>query len=279
MLGAIVGDVAGSSYESCLQKFSDPSKITLFMATSRFTDDSVMTLAVARWLTDSRDKSAASLVEAMQKLGRKYPNAGYGPAFARWLAADNPKPYGSWGNGAAMRVSPAGLYATTFDEALRLATVSAEVSHDHPEAVGAARAVAAAVFMARHGAGNGEIRTYVENSFGYDLSRTIGEIRPGYAWDVSCRGSVPEAITAFLDADSVEQAVRLAISLGGDADTQAAIAASMAAARWPVPDWMEQECRRRLTPELAAIIDSFEGAAADRAAGRATMQTRPGATH
>lgn len=190
MLGAIVGDVAGSSYESCLLKFSDPSKITLFMATSRFTDDSVMTLAVARWLTDSRDKSAASLVEAMQKLGRKYPNAGYGPAFARWLAADNPKPYGSWGNGAAMRVSPAGLYATTLDEALRLA-----------------------------------------------------------------------------------------ISLGGDADTQAAIAASMAAARWPVPDWMEQECRRRLTPELVAIIDSFEGAAADRAAGRATMQTRPGATH
>ena len=126
--------MAGSSYESCLQKFSDPSKITLFMATSRFTDDSVMTLAVARWLTDSRDKSAASLVEAMQKLGRKYPNAGYGPAFARWLAADNPKPYGSWGNGAAMRVSPAGLYATTLDEALRLATVSAEVSHDHPEA-------------------------------------------------------------------------------------------------------------------------------------------------
>ena len=227
--------MAGSSYESCLLKFSDPSKITLFMATSRFTDDSVMTLAVARWLTDSRDKSAASLVEAMQKLGRKYPDAGYGPAFARWLAADNPKPYGSWGNGAAMRVSPAGLYATTLDEALRLATVSAEVSHNHPEAVGAARAVAAAVFMARHGAGNGEIRTYVENSFGYDLSRTIGEIRPGYAWDVSCRGSVP--------------------------------------------DWMEQECRRRLTPELAAIIDSFEGAAADRAAGRATMQTRPGATH
>lgn len=260
MLGAIVGDVAGSFYESCGLKCYEPEKITLFMATSRVTDDSVMTLAVARWLTESSDKSPADLVRAMQELGRKYPRAGYGPAFARWLAADDPQPYGSWGNGAAMRVSPVGLYAQTLDEALRLAGVSAAVSHDHPEAVTAARAVAAAVFMARHGATNAEIRAYVEGSFGYDLSRSIAEIRPDYKWDVSCRGSVPEAIRAFLDADSVEQAVRLAISLGGDADTQAAIAASIAAARWPVAEWMEQECRRRLTPELAAIMDRFEAA-------------------
>lgn len=258
MLGAIVGDIAGSFYESCGLKSYEPEKINLFMAMSRFTNDTVMTLAVARWLTESKDKGAADLTRAMQELGRKYPRAGYGPAFARWLASSEPRPYGSWGNGAAMRVSPVGLYAGSMDEALRLAEVSAAVSHDHPEALAAARAVAAAVYMARHGEGNDAIRAFVENLAGYDLSRTIEEIRPGYRWDVSCRGSVPEAITAFLCADGVEQAVRLAISLGGDADTQAAIAAGIAAARWPVPEWMERECRARLTPELAAIMDEFE---------------------
>lgn len=258
MLGAIVGDIAGSSYESCRLKSYEPEKINLFMAMSRFTDDTVMTLAVARWLTESKDKGAADLTREMQELGRKYPRAGYGPAFARWLASGEPRPYGSWGNGAAMRVSPVGLYAGSMDEALRLAEVSAAVSHDHPEALAAARAVAAAVYMARHGEGNDAIRASVENQAGYDLSRTIEEIRPGYRWDVSCRGSVPEAITAFLCADGVEQTVRLAISLGGDADTQAAIAAGIAAARWTVPEWMERECRARLTPELAAIMDEFE---------------------
>ena len=132
MLGAIVGDIAGSCYESCGLKSYEPEEINLFMAASRFTDDTVMTLAVARWLTESKDKGAADLTRAMQELGRKYPRAGYGPAFARWLASGEPRPYGSWGNGAAMRVSPVGLYAGSMDEALRLAEVSAAVSHDHP---------------------------------------------------------------------------------------------------------------------------------------------------
>lgn len=217
-----------------------------------------MTLAVARWLMTSPDRSKADLIECMQSLGRAHPDAGYGYNFGEWLMSDDPQPYDSWGNGSAMRVSPVGLAASTLDEALALAQTTAEVSHNHPEGIAGAQAVAAAVWMARHDYGKERIRDYIQTVFSYDLSRTIEEIRPGYRWELSCQRSVPESIIAFLDGRDFEDTVRLAISLGGDADTMACIAGSIAACVWPIPERIAAECERRLTPDLLEIMQDCE---------------------
>lgn len=250
MTGAIVGDIIGSAYEFSGQKRYD---FEMLPHGSRFTDDTVMTIAVAHWLVRygregyPKDK----LIEIMQEFGRKYPFAGYGSSFNSWLWSENPQPYNSWGNGAAMRVSSVGLYADTLDEALELAKRTAEVSHNHPEGIKGAQAVASAVWMAYNGHTKDEIRDYITCKFHYDLRRTVAEIHPTYEWDVSCQGSVPESIICFLEGEDFEDVVRLAVSLGGDADTMACIAGSIAVGIYPVPKSIGEKCAEILPDELS----------------------------
>ncbi len=272
MYGAIIGDIVGSPYELRANRIKT-TDFPLFSAESRYTDDTVMTVAVAtallRAYCDNADFRKA-LVEAMQRLGRENPYAGYGGAMARWIVSPIPQPYGSYGNGAAMRVSPCGLMAVTLEEALLLGEESAKVTHDHPEAVKAARCVAAAVFLAKTGKTKEEIAAYIRDNF-YPLDRTVAQIRPTYRFDVSCQGSVPEAIQCFLESESCEEAIRNAVSLGGDADTQAAIAGSIAwtyymdpitrfdkDARWPQPyDALRREADARLPASMIETIQRF----------------------
>ena len=202
------------------------------------------------------------LIRSMQRFGRLHPGIGYGAKFFNWLMTVDPQPYGSWGNGSAMRVSSAGWLFGDLETVLKMARLSAEVSHDHPEAIKGAQATAAAVFLARTGCSKEEIRTYIESTFGYDLSRTCDEIRPGYRHDVSCRGTVPEAITAFLEGTGFEDVIRNAVSLGGDSDTLAAIAGSMAEAFYPIPEALYTEARLRLDQPLLDILDRFRTKAA-----------------
>lgn len=254
MLGAIIGDIVGSVYEFQNMKSTD---FDMFTPWTKFTDDTVMTLAVAKWLVEDESHSLQGLVYYMQKLGRKYPNAGYGGNFDAWLYRENPQPYNSWGNGAGMRVSPVGLYAQTLDEALALAAVTAAVTHNHSEGVKGAQAIAASVFLCKKGKTKEEIRDYVERVFDYDLHRKIADIRPSYTFDVSCQGSVPEAIIAFLEGNTFEEVIRLAISLGGDSDTIACMAGAIAACMYPIPDWITAKCNEILTEDLREIMGSF----------------------
>lgn len=217
-----------------------------------------MTVAVAHWLSHcdeegNTEHSKGHLIRCMQTLGHEYPYAGYGRSFNAWLWCENPQPYNSWGNGAVMRVSPVGLYAETLYEALELAKISAEVSHDHPEGIKGAQAVASAVWMAKHRHTKDEIRDYIMVRFHYDLMRTVDEIHPTYQWDVSCQGSVPESIICFLEGKDFEDVVRLAVSLGGDADTMACIAGSIAACVYPIPTWIENECKKIIRPSFITI--------------------------
>lgn len=249
MLGAIAGDMIGSLYEARPIKRRD---FPLFDRGSRFTDDSVLTVAVARAILHGEDYRSS-----VWSLGRRYPDAGYGGSFIDWLADGDPQPYGSFGNGAAMRVSPVGFAFDDADTVLAEAERQAAISHDHPEGIKGAQAVALAVFLARTGGDREHIRGEIAHRFGYDLDRSVDDIRPGYGFDVTCQGSVPEAIIAFLDADSYEDAVRNAVSLGGDADTQACIAGGIAEAYYGLPDEIAREARSRLTDELRAIVDDF----------------------
>lgn len=254
MLGALAGDVIGSVYEALGEKRFD---FPLFSAGSRFTDDSAMTVAVALAILDRRPYA-----DAMREVGRRYPLAGYGKAFGEWLLAPvQPPPYGSHGNGAAMRAVPVGWATRSLDEALAEARRSAEPSHDHPGGVRGAQAVAAAVFLARTGHGKARIRRELGRRFGYDLDRRIADLRPGYAWDSTADRSVPESIISFLDADDFEHAVRNAVSLGGDADTMACIAGGIAEAYWGgVPAAIEAAVRARLPADFIAVLDRFRAA-------------------
>lgn len=254
MLGAIAGDIIGSTYEFAPTKRVD---FNLFTPWSNFTDDSVMTLAVAKWLMEDEARTPHYLTCCMQELGAHYPGAGYGARFAGWLCEEEPQPYYSWGNGSGMRVSPVGLYAKTLDEALALAAITASVSHNHPEGVKGAQAIAACVFLCKEGKTKQEIKEYVEKTFFYDLNRTIAEIRPRYEFDVSCQGSVPEAILAFLEGTSFEEVIRLAISLGGDADTQACMAGAIAACCYEIPHYISDKCNALLTEDLRDIQNEF----------------------
>ena len=254
MLGALAGDIIGSPYEFYNTKSMD---FELFTEWTKFTDDSVMTLAVAKWLIEDAEHSARHLIRCMQELGRRYPGAGYGGNFDWWLRQESPQPYNSWGNGTGMRVSPVGLYAKTLDDALELAEISASVSHNHPEGIKGAQAIAASVFLCKDGKSKQEIKEYVEETFGYNLSRTIDDIRPNYYFDVSCQGSVPEAIIAFLEGNSFEEVIRLAISIGGDSDTIGCMAGAIAACRYPIPDDIAKRCDSLLTEDLRDIKDRF----------------------
>ena len=264
ILGAIVGDIVGSTREWNNVKTED---FELLPAGSRFTDDTVMTLAVAEWLMTDSEHSERGLVECMQRLGRKYPNAGYGGMFRRWLATDNPQPYNSFGNGSAMRVSPVGLYANSMEEALEFARITASVSHNHPEGIKGAQAIAAAIYLKRTEEFDtkGEIKRFIEKHFGYNLDTDLREIRKDYAFDVTCQGSVPIAIMAYLQEPyRAENAIRLAVSMGGDSDTIGAMAASIATAERPhtissssLSSEIEEQCRKLLPPDLLDINDRF----------------------
>ena len=263
MYGAILGDIVGSPYEFDCNNYK-AKDFPLFSRRSDFTDDTVMTLAVAKALLSTRgqDDAAikAALVREMQRLGRAYPDRGYGTHFVGWLYADDPQPYHSYGNGSAMRVSPAAWLSESMEEALHLAQLTAEVTHDHPEGIKGAQAVVAAIFLARTGQSKAEIKAYAECKFGYDLNHTCDEIRPTYHHVESCQETVPQAITAFLESSDFEDALRTAVSLGGDSDTLAAITGSIAEAFYGVPEELRQECYKRLPPELTEILHEWEGA-------------------
>lgn len=261
MFGAILGDIIGSPYE--FDRGKKTKEFPMFCDRSEFTDDTVMTIAVAEALMDVNEEMGDEaikelLVSSMRRWGRKYPFAGYGMRFSIWLAEPRPKPYGSYGNGSAMRVSPAAWLFDDLNTARRMARLSAEVTHNHPEGIKGADAVAMAIFLGRTGKSKTEIRKFMEMEFRYDLSRTCDEIRPEYYHVESCMETVPEAITAFLEGDSFEDVIRTAVSLGGDCDTLTAIAGSMAEGVYGVSDEMKQECYDRLPDEMKKVLRRFE---------------------
>jgi ADP-ribosylglycohydrolase len=251
MLGAIAGDVIGSTYEARPVKTAD---FELFPRGSRFTDDTVLTVATADALLGDGDYA-----NAYRRYGRAYPNAGYGGSFYRWLLSEDAGAYNSWGNGAAMRVSPVGFALNTVEDVLAEAARSAAVTHDHPEGIKGAQATALAVFLARTGADKEDIRSEIECRLGYDLGRSLDGIRPTYRFDVSCQGSVPESLIAFLESTDYESAVRNAVSLGGDADTMACIAGGIAQTFYgAVPGQIAREVRSRLPGGFLDVLDRFE---------------------
>jgi len=250
MLGAIAGDVIGSRFEHAGIKSKD---FDLFNWQSAFTDDTVHTVALADSLLNK-----VPYQDKLQEYFHLYPTVGYGDRFRRWARAQNPAPYGSYGNGSAMRVSPVAWFYDTLEAVLSEALRSAEVTHNHPEGIRGAQAVAGAIFMARNGASKVVIRNYVEESCNYELSATIEEIRQDYSFDVSCQGSVPQAIIAFLEAKDFEDAVRNAVSLGGDSDTQACIAGSIAEAYFGgIPDHIKTQALSCLDERLTAVLKVF----------------------
>lgn len=250
MLGAIAGDIVGSEYEGTALKTKD---FPLFSARSSFTDDTVLTVAVADAILSHR-----GYVGRFHEYYLRYPGAGFGAGFASWAAAGRSEAYGSYGNGAAMRVSAVAWANDTLDAVLREARICAEVTHDHPEGVKGAMATASAVFLARKGKSKSAIRDYVTGQFGYLLDRSVDEIRPGYAFDVSCQGSVPESIICFLESEDFEDSLRNAVSLGGDADTMACIAGSIAEGFYGgVPRKVARQVCARLDPDLLDTVQIF----------------------
>ncbi len=255
IIGAIIGDIVGSRFE-----FNNYRSTDFEFLNDRcfFTDDSVMTIAVADWVTNKR-QTDRHLALYLREWGQKYPNRGYGGMFFRWLfSKELSSPYNSFGNGSAMRVSPCGFYAQSLDEALFLAKQSAEVTHNHPEGIKGAQSVAAAIYLAKTGSTKAIIKEYIENNFGYDLSRTCDEIRRVYKFNETCQETCPEAIIAFLESHDYESAIRLGISLGGDSDTIGAITGGIAAAYYGVPNSIIEDVRRFIPNEFIKTIEKFE---------------------
>ena len=270
MLGAIIGDTVGSVFE-----FNNTKDVNfpLFCSRSNYTDDSLMSLAVAKWLTVDNTHSHKVLEEVMVEIASEHqcPMGGYGGGFSRWLFAPETlidfeegtrsscrRPYNSWGNGSAMRVSAVGWMFDTLEETERVAELSASITHNHPEGIKGAQATAAAIFMGRTGSTKEEIREYIQTRFGYDLSKTWSDIHPTYGWEDSCQGTVPPAIIAFLDSEDFEEAIRLAVSLGGDSDTLACITGGIAEAFYKkIPQEMIDQTMSRLTAPLRAILETF----------------------
>ena len=261
MIGAILGDMIGSPYE--FDRGNKTKDFPLFCRESEFTDDTVMTIAVAEALLDAQpsaedDWIRRRLISCMRKWGAKYPDAGYGTGFMLWLIKEHPKPYNSFGNGSAMRVSAAAWLYNSIDAVRHAARLTAEVTHNHHEGIKGAEATASAIFLARTGHSKAEIKDYVEREFGYDLSRTCDEIRSGYHHVETCMETVPEAITAFLEGNSFEDVIRTAVSLGGDCDTLTAIACSIAEGFYGVPKEMRSACLRRLPKDLKEMLKRAE---------------------
>lgn len=276
MLGAVIGDTVGSIYE--FDNIKNTTFEPFFHPESNYTDDSILSIAIADWLLNT-DRSQQMLEQALLKWGNRfpYPMGGYGTGFERWLFhpeilheyrdinhLDDANygtrhPYNSWSNGAAMRASACGWVGRTIEETLDLAKRSAQITHNHPEGIMGAQATAACIFMARKGASKDEIATYIEQQFRYNLHRTCDEIRPIYGWDGTCRGTVPEAIVAFLDSTDFESAIRLAVSLGGDSDTLACITGGIAESFYGgVPEWMRKHMYEILPPEFIPFIEKIQ---------------------
>lgn len=263
MYGAILGDIIGSPFE--FDRGDKTKDFKLFSRRSHFTDDSVMTLAVCEALLKVGQDATVKEIEdavisSMQSWGRRYPHAGYGGYFRRWLTACHPEPYNSFGNGSAMRVSAVGWLYDSLENTRTVAKATANVTHNHPEGIKGAEATASAIFMARNGSSKEEIKKYIENEFHYDLNRTLDEIRPSYHMDETCQKTVPEAIIAFLEAKDFEDAIRNAVSLGGDTDTLGAITGSIAEAYYGIPEWLMTECRKRTNKDMRVVLDDFNDA-------------------
>lgn len=263
MYGAILGDIIGSPYE--FDRGNKTKIFPLFIEESEFTDDSVLTVAVAEALMDAKvEGNENDEIEVKRLLARSmhfwasaYPNAGYGLRFLDWLADPQMGPSNSCGNGAAMRVSSVGWLYDNIDKTRKMARWTAEISHNHPEGIKGAEATASAIFLARIGRSKAEIKRYIEKEFKYNLSRTCDEIRPKYHHVESCQETVPEAITAFLEGQDFEDVIRTAVSLGGDCDTLTCIAGSIAEAFYGIPNELKKECRKRLTKDLLEVLDCF----------------------
>lgn len=255
MLGVIAGDIIGSVYEGKKQWLTARNSDfePLFAPKARFTDDTVLTVAVADSILHGSD-----LAELLKEYCFRYPTAGFGGDFRRWAVSEDIEPYHSWGNGSAMRVSPVSWACDALQEVLHQAKETARVTHNHPEGIKGAQATAVAVFLARTGAQKWELRDEIERRFHYDLGFTLDEIRPTYTFDSSCQGTVPQAIAAFLESSGYESAVRLAVSLGGDSDTLASIAGGIAAAFYGVPDFIREQAWARLDEPLQEIVAEFE---------------------
>ena len=267
LLGAVIGDISGSWYE-----FREFKKRPATLVTQRdfFTDDSVLTLAVAEGMMNGFEKvdrarlqdedvQAAfrlEIVKSICEFAHRYPDAGYGNTFIRWYADAYERqvyePYNSWGNGSAMRASFAGWAAQSLEEALLLGKLSAEVTHNHPEGIKGAQAIAAGIYLLRSGKSKADVREYLSQL--YDLNFTLDEIRPSYHFEVSCQKSVPQAINAFLEAEDFEDTLKNALSIGGDSDTLAAMAGSLAEACYPIPTDLEERAWAKLTPDLQAVV-------------------------
>ena len=264
MYGAILGDIIGSPFE--FDRGDKTKEFDLFTKGCDFTDDSVMTIAVGEALLAVGPEATVREIEEavvtnMQDWGKRYPYAGYGGRFRYWLRERNPKPYGSYGNGSAMRVSAAGWLYDSLERTREVARATANVTHNHPEGIKGAEAAASAIYMARNESSKEEIKEYIEREFHYNLDRTLDEIRPGYHMDETCQRTVPEAIIAFLESKDFEDAIRNAVSLGGDTDTLGAITGSIAEAFYGIPAVLIAECRSRLDEGLMTdILDEFDHA-------------------
>lgn len=260
MYGAILGDIIGSPFE--FDRGDKTKDFKLFSRRSHFTDDSVMTLAVCEALLKVGQDATVKEIEdavisSMQSWGRRYPHEGYGGYFRCWLTARHPEPYNSFGNGSAMRVSTAGWLYDSLEKTRVVAKATANVTHNHPEGIKGAEATASAIFMARNGSSKEEIKKYIENEFHYDLNRTLDEIRPSFHMDETCQKTVPEAIIAFLEARDFEDAIRNAVSLGGDTDTLGAITGSIAEAYFGISETLISECRNRINKDMRDVVDAF----------------------
>lgn len=250
VIGAIAGDIIGSVYEGNEIKTTE---FELFTFESTFTDDTVLTVSVADCILHGK-----AYAKALKEYGRKYPYAGYGGMFQTWLLSNRSEPYNSFGNGSAMRVSPVGFAFNSLEEVLREAEKSAAVTHNHPEGIKGAKVVAAAIFLARGGESKGKIKEYIEKNFDYNLRQSLDEIRPYYSFDETCQGSVPQSVIAFLESKSYEDAVRKAISIGGDSDTIACITGGIAQAYYKkIPEYIIKKVREILDAELLNIVDLF----------------------
>ena len=262
MYGAIIGDIIGSRFE--FDRGRKTKKFELFTNECDFTDDTIMTAAVAEALMDAGPDAdektiKGAVIRSMKKWGQKYPNAGYGARFISWVLTDDPKPYGSYGNGSGMRVSSAGWLYDSIERTREVARWTAEVSHNHPEGVKGAESVAAAIYMARNGSSKDEIKAYIENEFGYDLSRTLEEIRPTYHHVEDCMHTMPEAFTCFLESESYEDCIRNVMFIGGDTDTLGAIAGAVAEAFWGLPIGIIIQAKDFIPDDVEKVVERFNG--------------------
>lgn len=261
MYGAITGDIIGSQFE--FDRGNKSREFELFGKNCEYTDDTVMTVAVAEALLDAgKDADETTVKEklicSLKKWGKKYPYAGYGNRFKLWVLSDKSEPYGSYGNGSGMRVSPVGWLYDSMERTREVARWTAEITHNHPEGIKGAESTAAAIFMARHHAAFEEISNYIEDEFGYDLSRTLDEIRPDYCHVEDCMKTMPEAFTCFLEAGSYEECIRNVMYIGGDTDTLGAIAGAIAEAYWGIPEDLIRKAKEYLPDDIKAVVERFE---------------------